>query len=337
MSKDSTQIIKGIAILFMLFLHLFMNLEDALLCSDIYIQNLPLSHLLTKACPPIPLYLIVSGYGLYYKYSHNSLNYYYISKKAKELYTIYWFITIIFVIIGTFILPSKYIISLSDLINNLTGWKVSYNSPAWYLIPYVILCFISKPLFSIFVKHNKFVGLFLFIIISIFLMKGLHQFDKSIASLVSPLTHFNLLISFSIGFFICRTFDENPEYFRHQVNPIFIITFFCIIAFIKIFLPPTRYDDIYCTLLVVGIIFMTRNNTFSVVLKWIGGISTYMWLSHYYLYIFLHEFLYSLKYPIIIFIVFTIISIATALIIKKTYNSFIILFSRYLTKEKLLT
>ncbi len=334
MSKDSTQIIKGIAILFMLFLHLFMKLEDASLCSDIYILNTPLSHLLTKACPPIPLYLIVSGYGLYYKYSHNSLNFNYIGKKIKELYTSYWFITIIFVIIGSFILPSKYILSLSSIIFNLTGWNVSYNSPAWYIIPYVILCIISKILISIFVKLNKFLGLFLFIIISTLLMKSLHMFDSSIVSLVSPLTHFNLLIPFSIGFFICRAFDENPEYFRHQVNPIIILTFFCIIAYVKIFLPPTIYDDIYCTLIVIGIIFMAQNNTFSVVLKWFGGISTYIWLSHYYLYNFLHEFLYSLKYPIIIFIVFTIISIAAAFIIKEL-NSLIILLSKGLTKAKL--
>lgn len=60
MTKQQTIILKGIAILMMMFLHLFnkMGVGYEGLCRPlIYIGDEPLVHLLTNACNPVPFFL----------------------------------------------------------------------------------------------------------------------------------------------------------------------------------------------------------------------------------------------------------------------------------------
>jgi uncharacterized membrane protein len=69
MSKEQTSIFKGIAILMMLWLHLFNspNIVDS--CVPLlFIGNVPLVHLLTRICSPVDIFIILSGYGLHYVY-----------------------------------------------------------------------------------------------------------------------------------------------------------------------------------------------------------------------------------------------------------------------------
>lgn len=58
MSREDSTILKGIAILMMLFLHLFNHLGDTTpLYNIIYINDIPLVHWLTRACNPVHLQL----------------------------------------------------------------------------------------------------------------------------------------------------------------------------------------------------------------------------------------------------------------------------------------
>lgn len=70
MSKEYTSYLKGIAILMMLFLHLFHHLEwDTSLICLLHIGNIPLVYYIARMCNPVPFFLILSGYGLYAVYS----------------------------------------------------------------------------------------------------------------------------------------------------------------------------------------------------------------------------------------------------------------------------
>ena len=65
MSKQESQELKGIAILFMLFLHLFNHEQEVASCSNtIFIDGIPLVHLMTRMTNPVPFFVILSGYGL---------------------------------------------------------------------------------------------------------------------------------------------------------------------------------------------------------------------------------------------------------------------------------
>ena len=70
MSKEYTSYFKGIAILMMLFLHLFQHLEwDASLNCLLYVGEVPLVYYIARICNPVPFFLILSGYGLYAVYT----------------------------------------------------------------------------------------------------------------------------------------------------------------------------------------------------------------------------------------------------------------------------
>ena len=74
MNKETSIILKGVAILMMLFYHLFNRTEINELCSPlIMIGDTPFVHYLSQACYPVPFFLILSGYGLTYLYRHNRL------------------------------------------------------------------------------------------------------------------------------------------------------------------------------------------------------------------------------------------------------------------------
>ena len=69
MGREYTNFLKGIAILMMLWLHLFNNIDaDKALGCLIWIGDTPLVYSLTYACNPVPFFLILSGYGLYAAY-----------------------------------------------------------------------------------------------------------------------------------------------------------------------------------------------------------------------------------------------------------------------------
>ena len=70
MSKEYTDYLKGVAILLMVFLHLFTNKEsDVNLGFLLSINDTPLIFYLTRICNPVPFFLILSGYGLYTIYN----------------------------------------------------------------------------------------------------------------------------------------------------------------------------------------------------------------------------------------------------------------------------
>lgn len=66
MSIRETTILKGVAILFMLYLHLFNQMANVNLCTTyLSIRGVPFVHLFSRCTGPVAFYLILSGYGLY--------------------------------------------------------------------------------------------------------------------------------------------------------------------------------------------------------------------------------------------------------------------------------
>lgn len=74
-SRTETDILKGVAIIMMLWLHLFLKESDMGNYSDLHFANgLSLSYYLTRLCTPVSFFLILSGYGLAYLYNENRLS-----------------------------------------------------------------------------------------------------------------------------------------------------------------------------------------------------------------------------------------------------------------------
>lgn len=139
MNKTESLILKGVAILLMLYLHLFNQMQNVDLCSSLlYIGNLPLAFLLSRATNPVPFFLILSGYGLYTVIRKNSQ--YNILRKMRRLYIHYWITLSIFVPLGAWIVGcDRYPGSIITIIKNVTAWHTTWNGEIWFLFPYLLL------------------------------------------------------------------------------------------------------------------------------------------------------------------------------------------------------
>lgn len=75
MTREESLIMKGVAILLMLFYHLFNRIDYVDMCQTIIcIDNIPLVHILTKAANPVAFFIMLSGYGLYISHKKESYN-----------------------------------------------------------------------------------------------------------------------------------------------------------------------------------------------------------------------------------------------------------------------
>jgi uncharacterized membrane protein len=64
MSKSDSQIIKGIAVLMMLYGHL-MAAATSDVSFSLFVGSTPLAIWIKSAMPPVPFFMFISGYGLY--------------------------------------------------------------------------------------------------------------------------------------------------------------------------------------------------------------------------------------------------------------------------------
>lgn len=305
----------------MLFYHLF--------CRQSLVLDFPLAHLLSKACNPVSLYLILSGYGFYVSKHKRSY------KKLLLLYINYWLTMIVFVALGSILIgTSKYPGSIYELFLNVTGLKTTYNGEIWFLLPYVLLSLSSITLTKITDKINPIIVLVISIVLSTMAgwMTPRLQIDNILLkSLINnAFYYFNLLPSFFIGYYLakyeCVTWIR-AKLLQHNVaskeSPIQRITgggyllactLFAIVLIIRLLDIVPYFHLFYCCTLCVFISIIPLNKYLSIALSFLGKHSTSIWFVHsYYCYYLFSDFIYSFKYPPLIFLVLVIVSIATAL------------------------
>jgi len=202
-TKRDSLILKGMAILFMLFLHLFNQMQNVDLCTNfIYIGDRPFVFLLsrfTHIC--VPMYLFLSGYGLYISYSAGNGRRSW--KRLIPLWINYVLILAVFVSIGTALNPQRYIGSFSELMQNILLWSYSYNGEWWFLFPYFVLVLISIPFFRLLDKTKSWIALVALISIGSIthIILKLHYSAYFTLSdfTVKPVLVLNCLFAFGIG------------------------------------------------------------------------------------------------------------------------------------------
>jgi hypothetical protein len=209
MSREQTTMLKGIAILMMLFLHLFSNPGFADTTTPLlWIGGIPFATIFTRACGPVGFFLVCSGYGLAYAHLHSKLSYKSQLKRIIKLYLNYWLILSIFVGLGSIFISEYYPGSLRMFIENFSGWNTDgYNHPAWFLLPYCALCLTSPVIFRIVDK----IGMTISVIVSFVLtFASMYIISRYIAPAKAYhewyafiITYFDLLFAFIIGSLIC--------------------------------------------------------------------------------------------------------------------------------------
>lgn len=329
--KESQQL-KALAILMMLFLHLFNRDYHGLFEPLIFIGSVPLSYylsLFSDAC--VPIFCFVSGYGLYYKYQKNQLAY--ISSnltRIKKLYINYWIVLILFAVILGFAFQKEGLPgSLLTFILNFTAILTTYNGAWWFFLTYILLVASSKFLF----KHLNqtpvilVVGSVIFYLVSfisrtyrpnIFGIDLLYWIQHQVSLYGTSLFPFligayalkekwNSKISFIFSSFRYKSGTSILGIILliivHAIIPNFIIAPFLAIPFIFFFLQ------------------IKQPRILKRILDFLAPHAVNMWLIHMFFYVtYFKDFIYGAKYVPIIFAVLILCSVLSSFIVNRIYN-----------------
>ena len=207
MSKLQTQIIKGLALLFMIWGHLFSNPEvTGTLLSFIKIDDIPFSSIICRGMGPVDFFLVVGGFGLYYIY-RNGIDKHYFSRILK-LYANYWIILLIFMPLSILLGRNNFGFSTLQIFYEITGLHTSWDFPAWFLLPYSLLSLSHKFFFSILDKISWKWLMPILYALSFFMAVLLHFYGSTAINsnplLSTPVVFIEFLFPFSFGAYACK-------------------------------------------------------------------------------------------------------------------------------------
>lgn len=324
MSKDDSAMLKGIAILMMLFLHPFSNPSFALDCTPLlWVGNTPFATIFTHACRPVGFFLVCSGYGLAYTYHRGRLGVRQQGKRVLRLYLNYWLILAIFVTIGCFVRPDHFPGSLTTAIENFTGWNVdAYDHPAWFLLPYALLSLTSPWIFKAMDKLGILKSFAISLLLSYAAMTVMSLYiapAKAQHAWFSIIfTYFDMLFAFVLGACINYKFEAGtitiPRLRNHQA-----LTLTLLVAWFAIHLltGSAAIEPFFLMAFMVIFINLEIKGVVRKILLELGKKSMVMWLVHAFFYLYLcHDFIYGFKYPLLIFLVLVLVSYLTAIVIQ---------------------
>lgn len=322
MTKQESTIIKGIAILLMLFLHLF-NHTDGLCHYLINIGNAPLSLYLSRAANPVAFYILLGGYGQYYIYINGD------NRRLSRIYNLY----ITFWIITTLAAVIYFCCGLNYFKNDIhlafriyLGISPHINHPAWFLLPYVLLSISSKFLFKYFDRFKAW-----HVIISMLLMKIATSYIISKGQNVLPkyeyvyivILYLHLLPSFIIGATLHRL--NLLDYIRRSIPNKIAFPLLILLIALRCTFTTSIFDTIY-TIVFMGLFLSIHRPQFiDYTLQLLGEHSTNIWLIHAYIYgELLHNYIYGLSFVPLIYLGLIITSLMASYVINYIKRPFLI-------------
>lgn len=319
LSKNETQILKGVAILLMLWLHLFMYPSFVETCQNfISICNVPFAHLLTRACNPVPFFLILGGYGMYVvcqKVDNHRIS------RIIKLYVHYWVVLLVF-IVGSFVKYGNAPISLTEIVYNFTGYGVTYNPPMWFLLPYVLLSLTSPWLFSLTDKFKtKYVLMFLCCLdfcTSFLISRFGESFFFNTYWAYTPLLYFHLMFAFYLGAMSAKhnVFEKIESSRWGQLLPKYGWILLLLLVTLRLTHNTSVFHSFYAYCFIIVFIKMKRNKYVDKCFVFMGKHSMNIWMIHWLLYIqFFCGFIYAFKFPIVIYLVLVVMSVVSSILL----------------------
>lgn len=163
-SKNQSKMLKGIAIFFMLSLHLYnttnyMNFYIPL----ITIKGLPITYFLSFICDAcVPIYCFCAGYAAYLLKNETT------QKRLKRIFNLlltYWIILTLTCITGLVLNNPNIPGSFAAFLGNAFLYHVSYVGAWWFMQTYILLCITSKYLIDLVDKDHNIIMLMLSLVI----------------------------------------------------------------------------------------------------------------------------------------------------------------------------
>lgn len=287
LSKSETKILKGVAILIMLWLHLFNNKAKASTLENlIIVDGIPFVFLLSKfttIC--VGFYLFLGGYGLYMSRVVSTKKNW---QRVVLLFVNFWIVFVVFVILGSWIKPAQYPGSITKFIQNFTGWNTSYNGEWWFLFPYAMIILFSKYLFNWVSRQKTLWTLILFGTIYLITILLISRFGEAYLYnnqlVYMPILVLSLLFPFLLGALCAREdwVDKTRNSLSHvKGKQLILLISLMLLITVSVLSPVLAPINPF---IVVGFVVvfsnLKRTKYVDKILTGLGNESTNMWLIH---------------------------------------------------------
>lgn len=295
MTREDSKMMQGVAILMMIFYHLF-NPHDVPSFSNTVIGNM------ARASNPVPMYVLLSGVGLYYTYlrQHDNNR----IKRCFRLYLRYWIILSAFILICIF-MHYKINLDADNILYNYSAFKTTYYLPSWFILPYVILAICYPLIFRFVDKLGLWLTLIVFYVIYM-AASYLNNYDffrhNAFQSLyiVFPFVVGGILAKYNLAEKAKRFFEG-----KHVILPYLLVI---ILVVIRYFVYTGAVITFYSASLILLLVAARKPMWLQRMLLSLGKASVNMWLIHAWLcwYLFA-DYFYALKFTPLIFALATFV------------------------------
>ncbi len=353
LSKQDSSIIKGIAILLMLWMHLFAQTEEYAIANTI-------SNALGQIM--VSMFLFVSGYGLAIQYEKKVLghtrgnqsikhNVVFTLNRLVKFYLGYWPVFILFVPLGVFVfdrpLETAYaLLTPPDEIDNLLGTNVilltatdflginghrSYNI-TWWFNQLIIVYYVLFPVFYNILRKYSITTTIVAFAITLLGPTVFCRFFFSFAVgsfwALTCLGLANDINSEKIGYYQCLLKKKQrriKEYLNGRMGGAFLIGFLVMcLVFRQVHILPLIYgirlDGLTTFATVLCIQYYCKGDSIpSKSLSYIGKHSMNMYMTHSFFFHYFTAFslfVYSFNYSILIFVVLVLLSLVVSITIE---------------------
>lgn len=310
MSREESKMMQGVAILIMIFFHLF-NPHDSTQYTGSVLGRIATGH------NPVPFFVLLSGYGLYKLNTRNGGRTSF--SRCYKLYLRYWYVLSFFLFFSYCLGNHRYDLSPTTFISNYLGLISTYYLPSWFILPYCMLVVLYPYIFRILDKLPP--------IQSLILAYAIYLFSASLTRL--PLFQgnifqvFYILFPFCLGALMAKTNFVEKTYKWLNQYPVFLswgILFSAVI--IRYFFISGAFQSFYAATVITSFVaILRRQKMCNTILTYLGKASFYMWMIHAWIcwYLFREE-VYSLRNPLLIYLSVVITSYILSVAFSKLYK-----------------
>lgn len=326
--KRQTNIAKGIAVLFMLYHHLFFDTpEKYKLFTSLWIfHSVPIECIIARFCKVcVAIFVFLSGYGLFKSWQKNcefivrERNYkqvfichiQFVRNHLLKLMLTYWFIFIIFVPMGLFfgrkfwaVYDGNVIYGIIDVLGLADMFNTSTMNGAWWFMSAIIVLYILFPLFIRIMNFSS--ELMLSIAFALVFLPKL-----STCPVIGK--YFVWILPFVVGMYMAK-YNGMERLHKHNSTMVkglcFTAVLIVVCAWIRHFFGQTcDFDFIFAlSIILFSYLVLSRIPILNIVLESFGKHSAAIFMFHTFVFRFyFQDFIYWFKYAPFIIIVLSFV------------------------------